>query len=78
MARQISSREQGAFVSRKKLSALMYAKLSSSVILDLVALKAVPQAAVNQHYLHFIQPPKVQVFQGGIFITGSLLWLISC
>lgn len=71
MASQISSQELGAFVSRKRLSALMYTKLSFSIILDLVALKAVPQAAVNQHYLQFIQPPKIQVFQGGVFITGS-------
>lgn len=71
MASQIFSHELGAFVARKKLSVLMYAKLSFSITLDLVTLKAVPQAALNQHYLQFIQPPKMQVFQGGVFITGS-------
>lgn len=71
MASQISSHELGALVSRKRLSALMHAKLSFSIILDLVALKAVPQAAVNQHYLQFIQPSKMQDFQDGVFITGS-------
>jgi len=36
MARQISSHELGAFMSRKRLSLLMYPKLSFSNTLDLI------------------------------------------
>lgn len=47
MASQISSHELAAFMSGKRLSVLMYPKLSFSTTLELVALKAVSQAALD-------------------------------